>query len=251
MPDLICHALHPNAPLIEPASVRREWMDQSAGRHAYRCLPLTIANSYGWVILCPFDLIVGWDGGAGTQSLTTHWSGEEAHGNFAVSNFGQGIVTFHPGYIFQTPPGMALLVGGPPNAPKHGIAPLTGVVETDWLPYPFTMNWKMTEPGIVRFQKGEPFCHLIPTRPTVFDDLVPQIRQLEPGSIMADQFREWSEDRGAFMARQAAGDPEARKQQWQRHYFSGRLPDGSQGPEAHQQKIRAATPVYLPPKGTP
>jgi hypothetical protein len=41
------------------------------------------------------------------------------------------------------------------NSPKDGIAPLTGVIETDWLPYPFTMNWQMTRPGSVRFDKDE------------------------------------------------------------------------------------------------
>jgi len=29
-----------------------------------------------------------------------------------------------------------------------------GVIETDWLPDPFTMNWQMTRPGTVRFREG-------------------------------------------------------------------------------------------------
>jgi len=28
------------------------------------------------------------------------------------------------------------------------------VIETDWLPDPFTMNWQMTRPGTVRFREG-------------------------------------------------------------------------------------------------
>ena len=31
---------------------RRQWMDETRHRHAYRCLPLTIANSMGWEITC-------------------------------------------------------------------------------------------------------------------------------------------------------------------------------------------------------
>ena len=33
------------------------------------------------------------------------------------------------------------------------LQPLAGVVETDWLPFPFTMNWLFTQPGRVRFEK--------------------------------------------------------------------------------------------------
>ena len=36
--------------------------------------------------------------------------------------------------------------------------PLVGLIETDWLPFPFTMNWVFTRPGRVRLEKGEPFC---------------------------------------------------------------------------------------------
>ncbi len=46
-------------------------------------------------------------------------------------------------------------VGGPPNHIKDGIQPLTGLVETDWLPFPFTMNWMFTRKGSVRWERGQ------------------------------------------------------------------------------------------------
>ena len=42
--------LPPSMPLV-PAPLRREWMDTSADRYAYRCLPLLIANQAGWLAL--------------------------------------------------------------------------------------------------------------------------------------------------------------------------------------------------------
>ena len=41
---------------------------------------------------------------------------------------------------------------GPPNHVKDGIQPLVGLVETDWLPFPFTMNWHLhpARPGALR-----------------------------------------------------------------------------------------------------
>jgi hypothetical protein len=39
-------------PAIRPAETKRQWMDDSPQSYSYRCLPLTIANSHGWEILC-------------------------------------------------------------------------------------------------------------------------------------------------------------------------------------------------------
>ena len=33
---------------LRPAPLERDWMDASGERFAYRCLPLSIANAYGW-----------------------------------------------------------------------------------------------------------------------------------------------------------------------------------------------------------
>src|ERR1700730_4059402 len=48
---LKCYALYPNPPRLVPARPERAWMEAFPARHAYRCLPLTIANSHGWEIL--------------------------------------------------------------------------------------------------------------------------------------------------------------------------------------------------------
>ncbi len=48
--------------------------------------------------------------------------------------------------LFKTDSGTDLFVTGPLNRPKDGIAALTGIIETDWSPYTFTMNWPVS-PG--------------------------------------------------------------------------------------------------------
>mgnify|MGYP003347619496 CR=1 FL=1 len=45
---------------IQPANVKRDWMDET-GAWAYHCLPLKIANQYGWVVHCPTDLKISWN----------------------------------------------------------------------------------------------------------------------------------------------------------------------------------------------
>ncbi len=41
------------------ANVKRDWMDETSSKFAYRCLPLAIANQIGWWILQPDRLRCG------------------------------------------------------------------------------------------------------------------------------------------------------------------------------------------------
>ena len=72
---MTCYALRPDPLPLRPASVSRDWMDRIPNRHAYRCLPLNIANSHGWEIGAPCDLEISWDGGphAFNLKVATAW----------------------------------------------------------------------------------------------------------------------------------------------------------------------------------
>ncbi|MEJ0020776.1 MAG: DUF6065 family protein [Acetobacteraceae bacterium] len=241
---LQCFAYTASPPRLVPARPSRDWMDAVRGRHAYRCLPMAIANVYGWEVLSPCSFEVTWTGGTGTDALTFRVLDSFAEfGDFAASNFGYGIATFHTGYIFRTSPGWHLLASGPMNDPKHGIAPLSGVIETDWLPYPFTMNWKLTRPGSAFFAKDEPFCLVYPVRLGALDGVVPEILSLDDDPELRRQNDAWRDSRTDFLARAREGDPGASKEAWQKFYFTGKGPDGASAPEVHIQKLRLAPPV--------
>ena len=47
---------------LRPSPPRRHWMDELP--QSYKCLPLVMANQWGWQILCPTDVVVTWDGSA-------------------------------------------------------------------------------------------------------------------------------------------------------------------------------------------
>ena len=55
-PFLDAYMIHDSAPDFVPGHSRREWMDVFQDRHPYRCLPLTMANSTGWDLLCPYTV---------------------------------------------------------------------------------------------------------------------------------------------------------------------------------------------------
>jgi hypothetical protein len=86
------------------------------------------------------------------------------------------VLTFHPGYLFRTDPEWSIC--GAPNSLKEGIVALEALVETDWLSFTFEMNWRFTCPGTVRFERGEPFCFLLPLPHLDIEAIEPKISRL-------------------------------------------------------------------------
>jgi hypothetical protein len=78
------------------------------------------------------------------------------------------------------------MVQGPINRPKDGIAALSGIIETDWSPYSFTMNWIITRPDTpVRFEKGEPYCHIFPVSCGALRGSSPNLKALRRSGAQA------------------------------------------------------------------
>lgn len=217
-------------PTIRPAVLERDWMDASPSRYAYRCLPLNIANCHGWEILCPTRTRAVWSGGQAPADLVVESEPREGR---AISHFGCGVLTFPIGCLLRTEPGINLWVTGPPNRPKHGIAPLTGVVEADWSPFSFTMNWRFTAPGEVVFEEGEPYCFFFPLSRSLLEQTEPEFRCLSEDPSLEAELAAWELSRWMFMAgARASGES------WQRHYFRGVTPLGTSAPEDHSTRLK-------------
>lgn len=232
-------------PRMVPARPHRAWMDNYPERHAYRCLPLSVANTFGWELLSPCDVKVEWNGGMAMTDIKV--SAEDDFpflDDFAGSNFARGIVTFHAGYLFVTDPGWLLLATGPLNDPIEGMSPLTGLIETDWLPYPFTMNWQLQRPGVYRLRKDQPFCHIVPVQVEPLLQTTPEVFDISENPDLEARFINYRDNRNAFRARQyemvAAGNADAPS--WTKEYFRGALNDGTVA-QQHYSKIRMAEPI--------
>jgi hypothetical protein len=151
---------------LRPSPPRRHWMDEHP--HAYKCLPLVIANQWGWQILSPTDVIVTWNGDPTPAGVYVEVNSQ--HRQTIKSQFGSGIVTFTPPWLFRTPQGWDLYSKGPSNRWKSNCVPLEGVIETWWLNYTFTLNWKLIEPGTVFFARGESLGQLVPVPHATFQN---------------------------------------------------------------------------------
>jgi hypothetical protein len=236
---LEAYALHDQPQPLVPAPPNRAWMDEIASRHAYRCLPLAVGNTYGWQLLLPVDVTAEWNGGPRIEDVAV-WCAREHQ---AVSNFASGIVTFDVAYIFRTAMDFHLLVTGPSNAIKDGVAPMTAVVETDWLPYTFTVNYRFTRPGRVSWAAGEPYAQICIVRAGIQERIQPVIRRLEDNPQLAADHAAWRERRTDLRRRMEEGDPVALRKAWDKDYFLGRYADGRPTTAAHTSRLRLAAPV--------
>lgn len=225
--ELTAYDISGHATQIRPAPVERDWMSASRDRFAYRCLPLNIANSHGWEILSPGGFKATWNGKEDIDAIKIY--PDNGHYTTALSHFGHGVLTFSITCLFRTAPGYDLWVQGPVNSAKDAIAPLSGVIETDWAPYTFTMNWKFTRPGtVIRFEMGEPFCHFFPIRRGEVEQFEPKIMPLSENPEVLAQHEKWEASRHAFIADLKIKGSVAQEERWQKLYYQGRDVDGNE-----------------------
>ena len=216
---LIANQIYSPSEEIVTASSRREWMDSTHGSFAYRCLPLKMANELGWHILCPYDISVRWNGGPEVSDV-------EVVGGRRVcsSHFGSGTFTFNFNTIFRTSKGHCLYAKGPTNLPKQHAHALEGLIETDWLTFTFTMNWKITTPNEwIHFKRGEPVCHIFPYPKNYIEEFEPIRKELTKEGL--EMFEYYSKSRNHFNETHNTPGTTAYKEKWQKHYFRGEYPD--------------------------
>jgi hypothetical protein len=235
---LICYATSGTPPRIVPAPLERVWMDRTPEGFAYRCLPLNIANTHGWLILNPSPFVAQWNGGAGLDAISIQPSARGAPPPIASSHFGDGVLTLGVNGLFRTEPGYDLWVGGPVNMIKDSIQPLTAMVETDWSPFTFTMNYKFTRPSApVSFGLDEPYCMVFPLRRGLLETVEPEFRTLDQDPEVLRAYTEWADSRRNFIADLEVAGSSAQQQKWQKEYFKGAGQWGKAPPD-HRTKVR-------------
>ncbi len=238
--------------LIRPARPRRDWMDRTPESYAYRCIPLSAANSMGWEILNPVNCEFRWNG------LTPHsqvFVYREREDRFAPrSHFGSGVVTWDLPFLFRTPSRYGLVVAGPANHDPAHIAPLDGFIRTDWLPFPFTVNWRITTPDVtIRVDEGQPIARIYPFPLDLLDDTRVELRDLSEDPEFEQRFQNWAAQRqGSYRNREdqskqlKAGERPDPDLLWSRQYARGADADTA---EREHQTVFRCQPVIDRRKG--
>lgn len=244
--EIVLYRILPKIPVFVRRGIReREWMENTQDKYAYRCLPLTIANQHGYEICLGYSVSAIWNGGNELDDIkiTFEELPDKPVTDMVLSHFGNGILTFSTNLLIRTPENVNLYVTGSPNFPKKSIYPLSGIVETDWNPATFTMNWKFLEPNVkVTFPAFEPFCFFYPVQRKYIENFDVSIKSIESNADENFRYNEWMMSRNKFNQKLLTEDMK-NQSTWQRHYFQGKYNDGSVCPVDHQTKIVLNDPV--------
>ena len=228
---IIAYETNPEMKFHNPSG-QREWIKKTGptvhpnGEVEYsgygkRCLPLVAANTLGWQVLSDQRYEVEWNGGHSLTDITVTCDNNSTNKPFLSSHFGPPTVTWHIGHILFTTKGNFMYCKGPTNHFKHGIQPIEGLIETDWLPFTFTMNWMFTEPGKVVWEKGEPICQLFPYPKEYAENFDPVIRHsTSMPSELKKLYEYWVHSRDVF---NSADNRDTKD--WEGNYFRGEVHD--------------------------
>jgi hypothetical protein len=218
---------------IARGRLSRPWMDDTSDKFAYRCLPLNIANMHGWAFHLKKQIVVEWNGKPGIDAIKI--IDQEENNQVVSSHFGSGILTFSIDHLFKTPENYSLYITGAPNHFIPGAHALTGVYESDWAPYSFTMNWKLTDPHRkIIFNLDDPICFIFPVQRELIEDFVFEVRDLNSIPELGAAYDEFKESRNNFIE---SIKNKTNKDSWQRNYFQGKMPSGSKCP-VHNHKTK-------------
>lgn len=234
------------------ADWQRDWMNDTPNKYAYRCLPLTIANQIGWWVYNPVGFNAIWTGHPNPGGVQFIFDSDPKLWCIWINDqFGHGIVTWNTPFLIRTKPvGSRLLITGPTNQFKDAIQPLTAVIESDWMSMSFTMNWKITRPGMtIRFDVGEPLFQIIPLMGNVGRDLenaTVTYQKLSTNPQIEREFTEWREGRTKFHQQKAAG--EVSPDGWQKDYFRGHTPAEGGVVAGHMTKVIPPTIQFRDPQ---
>ncbi len=151
-------------------------------------------------------------------------------------------MTFNIGVVLSTPPGYDLWVTGSANEFKDGIQAMSAVIETDWMPFTFTMNWKFTRPNLkVRFERGESFCFFFPIEHGLLERFNPTFEQISEHPGLEKQFKVAFSKRllGLFAVKNLKGKKLEikEKDRFEGWYIKGEMPDGTEEIASHKKRL--------------
>lgn len=151
---------NPTAANVAPLSATRDWMDETADRHAYMCFPLSVTNKLGWGISFPEDLSFVWDGI--TDTTADHIEILKGH-DYLYTGRGNATISFKSGLIFKTDELTTTLSMPVPNIFVRGAQCYTALISTSFFLPEFPLAWRLTEPNIeITIPAGQPVAAILP-----------------------------------------------------------------------------------------
>jgi hypothetical protein len=154
---------------IQPMSVKRDWMDVTSEKHAYRCFPVTQANVVGWSLSCKKDIVFTWDG---INDQTDNHVIIKSPDN-AYAGRGQSSISLNTSLIFRTSPDVSILTINPVNYFNQDFETMSNLISTSFSdnPLPLAIKAKKANEETI-IKAGTPIATIIPISLTALNNTV-------------------------------------------------------------------------------
>lgn len=152
---------------ISQMSVKRDWMDDTSERHAYRCFPVTQANMIGWSLACTEDIVFTWDG---TNDQTPdHVKITSPSGAYAGR--GQSSISLNTGLVFRTDGEISIWTINPVNYFSDDFETMSNLISTSFYDSPLPLAIKAKKANVeTRIAAGTPIATIIPVSLTALNN---------------------------------------------------------------------------------
>lgn len=230
MKTISVRRLSPESAIVEQLKVAREWMDNTSGRHAYMCFPMTLTNGFGWGIAFNKDVRAIWNGVENSEGHhVTILEGSE----FVYTGRAHGTLSFNTGIMIKTDEDVSILTMPVPNQFIRGTQAFTTLMSTSFYPGEFPLAIKITEPNREIFiPAGTPIAAILPISVSgLQEDFQMEISE---GNLPTEYWDELKKYGDAAEAKNSKGD-------WSRMYRDARNYDGSSMGNHESKNIKLKT----------
>lgn len=153
---------------IAPMSIKRDWMDVTPEKHAYRCFPVTQANMIGWNLSCDEDIVFTWTGVTDTSSETVKIL---KGNNFSYTGRGQATISINTGLVFKTDQDVSMFIINPVNYFNEDFETMSSLISTSFYgnPLPLAIKARAANKEVV-IKAGTPIATILPISLTALDN---------------------------------------------------------------------------------
>lgn len=162
------HVDHPV--IIEQTKINREWMNNTENKHAYKCFPISQANTIGWSISFSEDIEFIWDGISDTTP--NHIKILKSPFNVCNTSRGNATISFYTGLFLETDEKTSILSIVPPNYFIDGATPFTSIMSTSFYDEALPAAWKITRANEkIIIPAGTPIITIVPISLTTLSNI--------------------------------------------------------------------------------
>jgi hypothetical protein len=175
---------------IKQTRIKRDWMEKTAEKHAYKCFPVSLANTIGYELSLPVDVTFVWDGI--NDSSADHvkvLSGEE----FISNSRANATVSFKTGIVIKSDTNISFLHMPVPNMFNDLYQTFTSIISTSFFDQEFPSAIRILKADkAITIKANEPFATLLPISLTSMSNIELNLNNFN----MENQWYKNNEERG-------------------------------------------------------